>query len=93
MPTLDRRAARRTLLAALLIAPAGCGGDDTVTIMPTAPVSEEQAKTRLQLARTESEAVAAQERANNAGQTVAPRDLEAERVEALERANNASFGR
>ena len=78
---------RKFVMAAVLLPAAGmagCGGSPP-TIINATPRTEEQV---VQLAK-EADRVAAQERANLAGERYYPRDEEAERVEAEERANLA----
>ena len=82
---------REFVMAATLLAVAGmagCGGSPT-TIVNTAPRTEEQL---IQIGK-EADRVAAQERANLAGERYFPGDEEAERVEAEERANLATTPR
>jgi hypothetical protein len=78
------------MAAALLTTPGvvGCGGSPP-TIINSTTRTEEQV---IEL-RKEADQVAAQERANLAGERYFPRDEEAERVEAEERANLATTPR
>ena len=82
---------RKCVMAAMLLAAsemAGCGGEPT-TIINTTPRTEEQT---IEIVK-EADRVAAQERANLAGERYFPRDEAAERVEAEERANLATTPR